>query len=114
MFIFLDEYYNRKKTDDLGALLGIITPNLCEDKLPADKASFNQWTACLKGIIARTADCDLLSVKESYNVMISFLRYYENEFGFDFKEVLNDLKTDSMKKEWIHCIKKIANKSAYD
>ena len=46
--------------------------------------------------------------------MISFLRYYENEFGFDFKEVLNDLKTDSMKKEWIHCIKKIANKSAYD
>ena len=41
MFYFLDQFYMRTKSDDVGGLLG--TMSLLDDGLPADRAIVADW-----------------------------------------------------------------------
>lgn len=75
-FYILDQCYNQCKEDDLGGILGAISPELWEDGQPADKAIFNDWQ---KISVSKTVEANAI-VERIY----AFLEYYEQEFGFDF------------------------------
>ena len=46
MFRFLEKYYERTQSDDVGALLGSMS--LMEDGMPADSAMWQEWQeACI-------------------------------------------------------------------
>ncbi|SMQ58554.1 hypothetical protein SAMN06295905_0099 [Devosia lucknowensis] len=54
MFAFLDDYYRRTKSDDVGALLGSMS--LMADGRPADDAIWAEWLASVARARAGTVD----------------------------------------------------------
>lgn len=48
MFKFLENYYFLTKTDDVGALLGIM--NFMEDGKPVDIALWDDWLECIEEV----------------------------------------------------------------
>jgi hypothetical protein len=51
MQLFLEDYYERTRSDDVGALLGDLQG--MEDGAPADPAAWQEWMACAKKVIDR-------------------------------------------------------------
>lgn len=49
MSCFLEEYYNRTLSEDIGALLGEI--QILEDGKTADPAAWQDWINCIQTII---------------------------------------------------------------
>jgi hypothetical protein len=54
MFSFLDDYYQRTKSDDVGSLLGSMS--LLRDGTPADPAIKGEWGAAVKRALAGSVD----------------------------------------------------------
>jgi hypothetical protein len=46
MFRFLEDYYERTKSDDVGSLLGSM--RLLKDRIPADPAIANDWERAIE------------------------------------------------------------------
>lgn len=46
MIYFLEEFYERTKSDDVGSLLGDI--QFSNDNITMDPAAWNDWLACIK------------------------------------------------------------------
>lgn len=94
LYFILDQGYSKCQDDDLGAFLGIISPELWDDGWPIDKAVFNDWIEM----------CQPQSITEKNIIkkILIFLDYYEKGFGFDFsvikKWVLKDADTQVIKK----------------
>ncbi|MEK6733572.1 MAG: hypothetical protein AABY27_00490 [Pseudomonadota bacterium] len=49
MFNFLEAYYNRTKSDDIGSLLGDL--QLLDDKQPADPAAWRDWLEAIQNVV---------------------------------------------------------------
>lgn len=75
-FYILDQCYFQCEEDDLGGLLGAISPELWADGKPMDMAIFNDWQ---KKSNPETIDASNI-IERTYD----FLEYYEKEFGFNF------------------------------
>ena len=45
---FLEDYYERTQSDDVGALLGDL--QCMEDGVPADPAAWQDWLDCVKSL----------------------------------------------------------------
>ncbi|MBW4637936.1 MAG: hypothetical protein KME05_06820 [Gloeocapsa sp. UFS-A4-WI-NPMV-4B04] len=49
MVLFLEEFYNRTQSDDVGALLGQLI--LFEDSSTADPAAWYDWVECVEKVL---------------------------------------------------------------
>ena len=87
-FYILDQCYEQCQEDDLGGLLGAISPEIWEDGQPMDKAIFNDWK--------ELSNLDTVHEQNIIEKVSEFLDYYEKEFGFKFAEAKKWLnKADS-------------------
>ena len=75
-FYVLDQCYDQCKEDDLGGLLGAISPELREDGLPMDMAIFNAWRE-------KNGNKNI-NRQNILNLSYDFLEEYEKRFGFKF------------------------------
>lgn len=87
MFYFLDKYYDTKMIDDLGAMLGSMNPSLFCDDMPADMALWNKWVE----ISTNEMENEGLDSNKAFQAMVTFLNYYNEEFGARIEEVIEDL-----------------------
>ena len=84
LFNLLDLKYEKSKDPHLGRLLGDMNPNLFADDTSADSACFEDFLDCSTSY---TSD-ELLN---AYNASIDFLKMYNNEFGFEISDVIEEL-----------------------
>lgn len=77
-FYLLDVCYSLIPEDDLGGLLGAISPLLLEDGRPMDISIYNDW----KKMQTRVGLTKSNMTKTAY----SFLEEYERKYGFDFSK----------------------------
>lgn len=49
MVLFLEEFYNRTQSDDVGALLGQLI--LLKDGSTADPAAWDDWVECVEKVL---------------------------------------------------------------
>jgi hypothetical protein len=108
-FNFLDSYYTETEDDTLGMLLGgmspftfieseSIKPNTCET---ADPAVWNDWV----GVARKFTSEEQLDSKQTFQIMIEFLEFYETSFDYAPKWLIEDLKKDSYNiNQWEMCI----------
>ena len=74
LFYILDQAYDQCEEDDLGGLLGAMSPELWGDGQPIDKAIFNNWK--------KISNPELLNEDNIIKAVCDFLDYYEKKFGF--------------------------------
>lgn len=85
MFQILNNYYfQEKKNDSLASLLSDMDPNIFSDGKAADPATYNDWYNAVKPYVKNG------KIKnEDINLALkNFLIYYQQEFGFDFEDVI--------------------------
>ena len=75
-----------KHKDDLGALLGIMNPDMLLDGRPIDEAVLGYWNDVFQNVPN--------SDSEWIDTIDLFLDYYEKRFGFDFPLARPLLKED--------------------
>ena len=111
MFYLLDNYYDQKKIDDLGAMLGSMSPDLFDGDMPADIAIWHEWLAIVKEVAQSDMEVDCLDDKLAYESMLAFLNYYNREFGVNIDIVIEDLAmrrvdTINVQKMWQDALEK--------
>ena len=84
LFNLLDLKFEKSKDLQLGRLLGDMNPNLFADDTSADSACFEDFLDCSASY---TSD----EVLNAYNASIDFLKMYNNEFGFEILELIEEL-----------------------
>lgn len=84
LFNLLDQKFEKSKNPQLGRLLGDMNPNLFADDTSADSACFEDFADCSAPY---TSD----EVPNAYNASIDFLKRYNNEFGFEISELIEEL-----------------------
>ena len=84
MLCFLENYYNKTLSDDLGSLLGDL--QLCDDQRPFDPAAWHDWIKALGTLHS-------VSMQTAFRAMISFLSaYYERTSSIDIKLLLDNIQ----------------------
>lgn len=83
-FYILDQCYDECQENDLGGLLGSISPELWEDGRPMDKSVYNDWKD--------RNDIEFLNSHNIVNAADCFLEYYQTKFGFDFSKTIRLLR----------------------
>lgn len=109
MFYFLDDYYiNHKEQDSLASLLGDLSPYTFDGCISADPAAWNDW----KKSVAEVTKYDTLTSDEVLKVIMIFLKFYNNSFGFDLINVIEYIESGSISvSEWSLYISKAINNS---
>ena len=77
-FYILDQIFEQCKENDLGGFLGAISPELCKDARPIDKAIVDDWM--------KYSDPETVNKENIINRTYDFLNYYEQRFGYVFSE----------------------------
>ena len=111
MFYLLDNYYDQKKIDDLGAMHGSMSPDLFDGDMPADIAIWHEWLAIVKEVAQSDMEVDCLDDILAYESMLAFLNYYNREFGVNIDIVIEDLAmrrvdTINVQKMWQDALEK--------
>jgi hypothetical protein len=104
MLCFLENYYNKTLSDDLGSLLGDL--QLSDDNEPFDPAAWHDWLKALgrQNSITRLG---------AFKAMINFLNaYYERTLSTDIKDLVDSIQSTNFEEEssvgwneWMECIK---------
>lgn len=84
-FYILDQCYDRCQESDLGGFLGLISPELWEDGTPINRAVYNDWKD--------RNHVESLDDQNIVNAVISFLDYYQKNFGYAFSKTKKLLKS---------------------
>lgn len=106
MFNFLVKCYQDTKDDCLGSLLGGFNPDLFVDSMSADPAAWGDWKNAAKKI----TDKELLTTDEAFRATQVFIKFHQEEFGFDLSWVLNKLDSISANSEdWLASIREALN-----
>ena len=106
IFFLLEKYYCEKDENThgafaLGDLLGGMSPFTFSDGLPADPATYDDWTNLVKEVAGK----ERLSEDEAFNLITSFLRFHIENFGYDLQYVIDDLP-EFKAKYWTACLEK--------
>lgn len=91
LFYILDQCFELCAENDLGGLLGIISPELWQDGRPIDGSVMKDWQQ-----ISNPKDVNADNIIDKITL---FLCYYEEEFGFHFsdtKRILFTLKDSNI------------------
>jgi hypothetical protein len=98
-FLYLDNFWQRTKLNDLGGFLGSIDPDIWEDFSPADKSFLDLWFNITERLehSNETIFTDLLP---------KYLNEVSSEMNYDFKTLLDKIQTDQQTEFniWLHCI----------
>lgn len=108
MLTFLDTFYRKNKSDELGALLGSMS--LLRDGLPADSAYAKDWYTAVSKVVGKSEGA-VLSSETTYLAMITFLRNW-CEIGSDgtLSELcLNFEKLNSENSSWFDAVNSVMN-----
>ena len=62
MFSFLEDYYHRTKSDEIGAMLGAMC--LTSDGKPMDPAYWNEWEQAVQKAINGDVDAEMRLTKD--------------------------------------------------
>jgi len=87
MLGILDTYYDITRNNELGGLLGglsLFGPNPLGER-PLDPASWDDWTKAVRKITSNDSLDDLQTLQAT----VSLLKEYNDNQGFDLKEVIN-------------------------
>lgn len=85
LFIVLDACWDRCRENDLGGLLGGLSPYLWANRLPMDIANVEDWEAlCRAREFCR---------KNAVDCILLFLESYEKQYGFSFLQTKKLLQT---------------------
>jgi hypothetical protein len=106
MFCFLDDYYCKNESDELGDLLGSMS--LLTDNTPMDSAYIRDWETAVFQITVQKG-IDVLSSNATYYAMLAFLRNW-SELGTDgtINRLCEYLEESSPKSnEWLDAVKNI-------
>lgn len=87
-FYILDHCYFIDYEDDLGGILGAMSPDLMLDGLPIDKAFLDDWRKLDKQ--QPNSNAEILKKVDS------FLDYYEKQYDFSFTETRKLLRSDRL------------------
>jgi hypothetical protein len=111
---FLDIYYQKTKSDDLGGFLGGI--DLTIDDRTMDPAAWNEWIDSIEKITKDRVTTELTH-EEAYRAMIEFLNiYYQETTSKDVGDLLNSMALTGNEritsdpeawKNWIQCVNKV-------
>ena len=95
MFNLLDDYYLEDvNNNDLAILLSSMNPGLFEGSYSADPAYWEDW----KRILREKAIKEPISTDSLLDMICSFLDYYQREFEFNLRvviEKINELSKES-------------------
>jgi len=86
IFYVLDQIFEQCKEDDLGGFLGAISPELCKDAQPMDRAIVKEWM--------KFNDVERVSKENIIKKAYDFLDYYEKRFGYNFIQAKIELMKD--------------------
>ena len=98
MFYILDEVYQNENSDDLGAILGIMNPELLVDYEIVDSAIYDDWEEFIKN--------KLVNGNNLINLVEKFINEYANDFGFDISRSMKILKTNIKQEKILQCIQR--------
>ena len=87
MFYLLDACFWKCREDDLGAMLGGMTPEhdfFQTGGIPLDSAYLSGWSE----ISRKNPDADMIALTDA------FLAYYQSNFGFDVSQTRGMLRRD--------------------
>lgn len=87
MFFMLDKYYESNPFDDLGSLLGDISPFIFGGSKSADPAAFEDFEEILN---ADTGSQDI-TFENAFNAVKLFLGKYENDFEYNLGKIIGKL-----------------------
>lgn len=108
MLAFLNAFYRKNQSDELGALLGSMS--LLKDGIPADSAYAKDWYNAVSRVIGTSEDA-VLSSETAYLAMVTFLRNW-CEIGSDgtLSELcLNLEKLNSGNSRWLDAVNSVMN-----
>lgn len=84
-FYILDHCYFINFEDDLGGILGIMSPDMLVDGMPIDKAVLEDWNDVCSDYPS--------SDTEFINKVDEFLKFYVDNFGFNFEKTRELIKS---------------------
>ena len=121
MRLFLEEFYNRTDSDDVGSLLGWI--QFCDDNTTMDPAAWDDWLSCIMKVSKKQKESYIeenLSYVDAFKCMVYFLEtYYEQTSSDDVGSLLWELQfledgetvDPRAWDDWLDCVKKVTSPS---
>lgn len=110
---FLEHYYLKNKSDDIGLILSDISSGLFTDTITADPAAWEDWQDAIL-LVLKNNSTNLLTEEQAFNAMIYFVREFGNRINSTdikllLKEVLINDSLNIPKKNvlllWKECLK---------
>lgn len=118
---FLEHYYLKNKSDDIGLILSDISSGLFTDTVTADPAAWEDWQDAVL-LVLKNKSTNILTEEQAFNAMVYFVREFGNRISStDIKLLLNEiLINDSLnvpKKNvwvlWKECLKETLKKNNF-
>ena len=89
-FSFLDKIYDDIQNEDLGSMLSDLNPNLFTNSNSAHPSSYDDW---MESVLTVTSK-DELTFQETYDVMLRFMKKYENLCSLSFVKVYKKINVN--------------------
>ncbi len=117
MSLFLEDFYNKTDSDDVGSLLSEI--QFCSDNSTMDPAAWYDWLNCLTKVSSTKREACILedlSYIEAFKSMVCFLEnYFEHTSSDDVGSLLRDLQfledggtaDPAAWEDWLDCVIKV-------
>ncbi len=106
MFEQLDGIYEETKDDCLGSLLGGFNPDLFIGSMSADPAAWEDWKKAVEKITGE----ELLTSDEVLCAVREFIKFHQEEFGFDLNWLIDKLNATSVdSSDWIRSVRTALN-----
>lgn len=108
-FYILDQCYDICQEDDLGGILGAMSPEIWQDGQPIDKAILTDWV--------KNAHPHTVNEQNIVKKTLDFLNNYEKQLGFDFsgtKKLLSSLSEQTIIKNAVIRTQEMYQKYNYD
>lgn len=103
MFHMLEKIYKESEDENFASLLSGFDPFLFTDGMSADPAAWGDWNNVVKKISANNH----LTSFEALNATKEFIKFHQDEFGFELDWVVARLSRISINNlEWLDCVSK--------
>jgi len=107
-FLFLCKYYERTKLNDLGGMLGCMSPYLWSGGMPIDITMYDDWVEIFNN---KHSSNEEVSFVECLEIMITYVEFKIEEMHLNFESLpqfLKDLLSgkeqyNNIWTEWINC-----------
>lgn len=102
MFWFIDSFYWKTKDDDLGSILGGLSPFTFMDDTSADPAAWSEWKTVIEDMNLKDENKKNLTIEETIKATVVFLKEYNRSGCFNLDiiyENISALQSENCSKE---------------